>query len=198
MPVYPGTQTPQFYEKCSIESDGFRESGLNMLTHTGTHIDIPAHIYKEGKTIDQFECEKFFGHAKIIDCRKMNKIGPDLINAHYDPSEKIDFLLFLTGWSNYWGNQMYFSDFPVLTPEAVELICKLSLKGVGIDAISFDETGSDILPNHKILLNKEIILIENLNNLDLLLNKIFLLSCFPLKVKGADGSPVRACAIVEN
>ncbi|MFA6621969.1 MAG: cyclase family protein, partial [Candidatus Caldatribacteriota bacterium] len=48
---------------------------------------------------------------------------------------------------------------------------------------------------HKILLAKNIIIIENLTNLESIKNNYFILSVLPLKYHNADGSPVRAVAI---
>jgi kynurenine formamidase len=48
------------------------------------------------------------------------------------------------------------------------------------------------------LLKNEIILLENLCNLNQLFGKTFILSCLPIKIKGGDGSPVRACAIIND
>lgn len=198
MPVYPGTPSPQIYEECSINTHGFKESRLNFVTHTGTHIDVPAHLFADGKSVDTFECSKFYGTAAIVNCKNLSIIDEKLISKVYDPVIKPEFLLFFTGWSNYWGDKHYYSNFPVLTKNASKLICQLPLKGIGIDAISFDATDDENLPNHKILLKKEIILLENLCNLDQLFGKTFILSCLPIKIKGGDGSPVRACAIINN
>jgi kynurenine formamidase len=70
------------------------------------------------------------------------------------------------------------------------------LKGTGVDAPSFDPVDSVKLSVHKALLSKGIVLIENLTNLDALPDKGFIFCCFPLKIKGGDGSPVRAVGIV--
>ncbi|MEI8006019.1 MAG: hypothetical protein WCI48_07415 [Bacteroidota bacterium] len=73
-----------------------------------------------------------------------------------------------------------------------------------MDAFSVDKIGSalavneECLPNHFIFLRKEILLIENLTNLDKLPESGFTLQCFPLKVANADGSPVRAVAIIDK
>ena len=48
MPVYPGTEPPQFLPANSYEKDGFKETKLCMFTHTGTHMDPPAHLYAGG------------------------------------------------------------------------------------------------------------------------------------------------------
>ena len=198
MPVYPGSLPPQIGEACSIDTDGFKETCIKFLTHTGTHIDVPAHLFPGGKSLDSFESGKFYGKAQVINCKHLSEIDENLISRAYNLDKNPEFLLFYTGWSDYWGDAGYFSDFPLLTPEAVKLICKLPLKGIGIDAISFDAVVDDALPNHKMLLEKEIILIENLCNLNELINLNFSLSCLPLKIKGADGSPVRAVAIVAD
>lgn len=49
MPVYPGTDPPKLIPANSYEQDGFKETLLQMYTHTGTHMDPPAHILKEGQ-----------------------------------------------------------------------------------------------------------------------------------------------------
>jgi len=81
-------------------------------------------------------------------------------------------------------------------------LTNFNLKGIGVDAFSLDKIISaekvtkENLPNHFIFLGKEIILIENLANLDKIPSNIFTFHCFPLKVEDADGSPVRAIAII--
>ena len=42
MPVYPGTDTPKLIPANSYEKEGFRETLLQMYSHTGTHMDPPA------------------------------------------------------------------------------------------------------------------------------------------------------------
>jgi len=69
-------------------------------------------------------------------------------------------------------------------------------EGVGIDAISIDRIDSTSLLNHIDILSNHMIIIENLKNLELLVNKQFELYCFPLKIKSGDGSPIRAVARV--
>ena len=49
MPVYPGTEPPVFTSANTYEKDGFKETKISMLTHTGTHIDPPAHLFGIGQ-----------------------------------------------------------------------------------------------------------------------------------------------------
>ena len=58
MPVYPGTEPPVFEPANSYEIDGFRETRISMFTHTGTHIDPPAHLFAGRTTLDSFPPEQ--------------------------------------------------------------------------------------------------------------------------------------------
>ena len=51
MPVYPGTETPIFVGANTYEKDGFKETKLTMYTHTGTHMDPPAHLFAGRTTL---------------------------------------------------------------------------------------------------------------------------------------------------
>ena len=51
MPVYPGTETPIFAGANTYEKDGFKETKLTMYTHTGTHMDPPAHLFAGRTTL---------------------------------------------------------------------------------------------------------------------------------------------------
>jgi arylformamidase len=196
MQVYPGTEPPVITEVCSIAKDGFKESLFNFYSHIGTHLDVPAHIFQNGKSVERFNPDKFFGSAIVIDCTAKSSIDIVSIKNSFSESNKPDFILFHTGWSDYWGEKRYFNDFPLLTREASQFISTLQVKGIGIDAISFDATRDHNLSNHKILLSNEIILVENLCNLNMLPKKDFNFACLPLKIAGADGAPTRAFAII--
>jgi kynurenine formamidase len=67
MPVYPGTQPPVFITGCSIDETGFLEKQITLYSHTGTHIDAPAHLIKDHNTLDMLEIEHFYGPALMLD-----------------------------------------------------------------------------------------------------------------------------------
>jgi len=54
MPVYPGTEPPTFEPANTYEKDGFKETRISMFTHTGTHMDPPAHLFRNRATLDAF------------------------------------------------------------------------------------------------------------------------------------------------
>lgn len=202
--VYPGSAQPSFEPTSTVEKDGYREHQLSMLSHTGTHIDAPAHVLHSGRFLDQFPMEKFIGSARVIDCRNRNEISLEFLQTFEYEITNVDFVLFYTGWQHRWNTVRYFGDCPVPTTEAAHYLAGFNLKGIGVDAFSLDKiisankAPSEIIPNHHILLGKEILLIENLTNLDKLPETDFTFQCFPLNVENADGSPVRAIAMIDH
>lgn len=200
MPVYPGTDTPKLKTANTYEKDGFKETLMVMYTHTGTHMDPPAHIYEGKTTLDEFPIEQFIGKALVIDCSDL-KEGDKIQMRHINKelAEKADFLLFYTGWDKYWGTDKYFGNYPYMNEEVVDYIIKQDLKGVGLDTIGIDPISDDKLTIHKkIFTSNEMVVIENLMNLDKLGKSLFTFIALPLKHVDADGSPIRAIAIFEE
>ena len=199
--VYPDTVSPEFEVSNKVEIDGFTEIKMTIASHTGTHIDSPCHILQNAKSIDQFSIDKFVGTAIVIPCPEREEITLEYLQTHEDKIAQVDFILFFTGWQYKWKTNDYFSDSPIPTREAAKWLTKFRLKGIGIDSFSVDKiisaetVTSENLPNHHILLGKEILLIESLANLDKLPNSVFSFQCLPLNVENADGSPVRAIAM---
>jgi kynurenine formamidase len=197
MSVYPGDPPPGIRSIATLNQEGFSEKELLMSTHTGTHIDAPAHLLTGGLTLDLFPPEKFVGEARVINCYRKSLITLPHIKKQI-PEKIPDFFLIYTGWDSHWGTGSYYRDIPVMDEAVAEFLGNLSLKGIGMDAPSFDPVGSEKLINHRHFLSRDILLIENLTQLQNLVNRRFIFSCFPLKFKHADGSPVRAMAMIQD
>ena len=192
-PVFPGMNRPQFKPAATFERNGYRETHLCFDSHTGTHIDAPAHMLENGKSLDQLLIEAFTGKALIIPVSENTKlIENDFLVSFEDKLKNIDFVLFKTGWSKYWGTPGYFEDFPTLSNHAIEWLLAFSLKGIGFDVISADPMASTTFPNHFSILGKGLVIIENINFPEELTETQGQFFCFPLPYENADGSPVRA------
>ncbi len=197
MPVYPGCVPPTIRQANTVEKAGYAEKFISIYTHTGTHIDAPAHMLADGKTLDQLGVDHFVGIACVIDVSGMHTIEKVFLESQSTSVDACDFVLFHTGWAELWGHQGYFEGFPLLSLEAARWLGGRNLKGVGFDAISLDPVGSTRFQNHLVLFRAGLISIENLTGLEALIGKRFLFSCLPLKLEDADGSPVRAVAVLD-
>ncbi len=201
MPVYPGTEQPKLTVANTYETDGFRETLLSFYSHTGTHMDAPFHIFGDRTSLDALPAEQFVGKALVIDCRDAGEdgsIGMEYIDPVKDKADEADFLLFCTGWDQYWGEEQYFGEYPVVTMEVCQYLLDSGKKGVGFDVIGIDPIADENLTRHKMLLSqRDIVIIENLTNLDKIGGGLFTLAALPLKYEAADGAPVRAVAIID-
>ena len=195
MPVYPGTEQPKLTTACTIEAVGYRETLLHMFSHTGTHMDAPAHMLLDGAALDSYPGEKFAGTAAVVDCREREIISLPLLQS-YD-LDGVDFVLFCTGWDKKWGSPDYYEGFPCLTADAAAYLATLPLKGVGEDSISLDPCDSVDFPNHITLLRADFVNTENLKGLDALVGRRFTFVTLPLKFENSDGCSCRAIAMEE-
>ena len=201
MPVYPGTEPPKLEPANTYEKDGFKETRISMFSHTGTHMDPPAHLFPGRTTLDQFPPEQFIGRAVVIDCRDLPEgaaITMEQVRRAGALAEQADFLLFNLGWDKRWGTDAYFGDYPCLDGEVMDYIIRGDYKGIGFDVIGLDPIADENLTRHKQLFAaKDIINIENLCRLDQCGEGLFWFSCFPLQLENSDGAPIRAVAWFE-
>lgn len=196
MPVYPGTETPRLEIVSTYEKDFFKETKMTMYTHTGTHMDPPAHVFAGRTTLDHFPADQFIGWALVIDCRDLkdgDAITMEHIRKYGEKAQQADFLLFNLGWDRHWGTDAYFGNFPCMNDEVLGYILAGSYKGIGVDTISIDPMNT-LTRHRRLFRDKDIVIVENLTNLHLCGDDLFSFSCFPLKLLNCDGSPVRAVA----
>jgi arylformamidase len=194
MPVFPGDQPPRFRRTADYHPDGYRETELSFLTHTGTHADAPAHVIPGGRTIDRMPPECFCGTAVVLHVPEGTEKITAEAAAACPGADKADFLLISTGWEKYWGCPEYFTGYPVLDDSAARWLVSTHKKGAGFDVMSPDPVDSAELPLHHILLGGGLVVVENLCGLSGLPDGLFKFCAMPLKLKDADGAPVRAIA----
>lgn len=201
MPVYPGTDTPKLRTANTYAENGFKETLLSFYSHTGTHMDPPAHLFADGMTLDAFPAGQFIGKALVIDCTHL-KEGEDItmqeLRKYGGKEAQVEFLLFHLGWDARWGKKSYFEDYPCIDAEVLQYILGGNYKGIGFDVIGLDPIADENLTRHKALLQKNIVNIENLKNLGLCGKEPFWFACLPIKVEASDGAPARAIAWFED
>ena len=196
IPIYPGTPVPSLSPACTLTRDGIRETLLSFSSHTGTHMDAPAHLLQDGRTLDDMPMSQFSGRATVLD---VSEAGPVITEAflqsNYDAIHCADFILFYTGWEDRWGTERFLEDsFPVPDEAAARYLVSRGLKGVGTDAIGIDRIGDRHLPIHRVLLKDSVLILENLCLKKVRGRKDFLFFALPMKFQNTDGAPIRAFA----
>jgi len=197
---FPGDPSIDIATHCTYESKGYLTSRITLSSHHGTHVDAPLHFLPDGLPLDGLPLDQFYGPAKFIDLARGSALPPrtpmtvDMFRASayaFLPASKV---IFRTGWSNMAGRPEYFTDQPTLTVEAAEWLAERRIGLLGMDLPTPSTT--DAARCHELLLGAGVVLVEGLTNLAQLPNH-FTFVGLPLNLKGRDGSPVRAVAIVQ-
>ena len=191
MSTYPSDPDISIVREKEIHLDRTLLHRFTMGTHTGTHLDAPAHIISGGKTLDDFPLSSFTGKTVKVDLNSISEL--DKVD------EKVNGIIFDSNWyMRFKEPEIYFgSDRPEIPIHLVKKVIEMGVKYFGCDLPSVDVSGSEDKPIHNALLQKNIIIYESLTNLNQLpMLTPFQFYGFPLPFVGLDGSPVRAVAIV--
>jgi len=197
MPIYPGDPLPCLDVASTLDGAGYVTRRIAFGSHTGTHMDAPAHMIAGGRTLDAYPIGHFIGSAAALDLTAY--VGPTIELVALLPHRSVivgsDFLLLSTGWHRHWGEDRYFADYPVLSVDAALWLAGLGLRGIGVDTCSVDAAASAVHAVHHAFLSRDMVIIENLTNLDAVSDADLTFAAFPLRIDRADGSPVRAVAM---
>lgn len=191
IPVYPGD--PPFQRKilADVETgDVCTVSHLCFGSHTGTHVDPPAHFVAGGKKLDELSLEVLIGKARVVELAEAETITREMIsNAGLEGVERV---VFKTSNSKLWADSEigFTTEFVYLETDAAELLVELGVKLVGIDYLSVEKFKFDEPTTHYALLRNDVVIIEGLNLTGVPAGDYELI-CLPMKVKGGDGAPAR-------
>jgi kynurenine formamidase len=198
--MHPSMRGVDFEVRSTTDDKGWNTTWLHLYSHAGTHMDAPYHFIAQGATLENLVLDKCVGPAQVID---LTFVGPrDLITVeHLKPhAEKVGpgaRLLFRTGWSARADTPEYRNHLPRVSLPLAEWLAerKIALLGVETPAVADVNNKEELVTVHQALLRAEIIIVEGLANLDALRREEVTFIALPLKLKGGDGSPVRAIAI---
>lgn len=179
--VYPGDPAPKGERLVSMDKgDAYNMSAFSMCAHNGTHVDAPFHFINEGKTIDEMPPESFVGLCYVA--RHNGEVTAD------DAAEIMGKAV-----NNGAAERILIAGDAVVTAEAAEVFADHNIKLIGNESQSVGPENAP-MKVHKILLSKEIVLLEGIV-LDGVEEGKYFLSALPLNIKGFDGSPCRAYLI---
>lgn len=191
-PPYPGDAPLALTQERWLEADHYNAFSLRGGLHVGTHVDMPMHMLDDARTADRFPIGRFAGPGVLLDVR-----GENPIRMRPEYRERIspgDMVLLYTGFDAHFGQpERYFTRHPVMEYPFAEFLLERRIGLLGMDMPSPEQIPMRI---HRLLLGRDIFILENLRNLGALQNvESFELWALPLKLE-AEASPVRAVALV--
>ncbi len=186
----------------------WQASKVEMVLHTGSHVDFSKHVLENGETAVDVPLERVCGDALVVDLSYLQANQPITVadlEQHAPEIREGDIVLVRTDWTEkQWGNfPTYYLESPYCSPEAAQWLVDKGAKAIGFDCFSEycarlpDFTSEDFII-HKIILENGRILMQQMTNLSKLpTNRRFTFFAPFLKIAGAEGAPVRFFALLD-
>ncbi len=170
---------------------GFELSALTTSLHIGSHADAPSHFHPKGDTMENRSLNFYIGRAQVVHCRLPiekggRRIRPQDLNLASITEPRV---LFRT--DSYLNPNQWSEDFTAFSPELIEALAKLKVITVGIDTPSVDPAKDEALLSHKAIFAANMANLEGLKLADVP-EGVYQLVALPLKIAGAEASPIRA------
>ena len=188
---WPGDTPFQFHVNWTKEQSGSVNVGqITTSTHIGTHIDAPFHFDQNGEKVHELSLDNYIVEAIVVDVSGRDLISKEVLKGLTLGEAKA--VLFRT---NAWQHRDVFpEEIPVFDVDVVEWMVDNGVILFGVDLPSVDAITSKDLPMHHALGTAGRYILEGLV-LDEVREDTYQLIALPLKIEGADGSPVRAVLI---
>jgi len=185
---WPG-DTPYRFQWSWKRSDGasVNVGQASLSVHAGTHADAPYHFDDNGATIDTVPLTAYLGPACVIDVRGQTIIGrADL--SRFDLTATPRVLLRTDTWTDH---TQFPTSIPIIAADVPDWLGKCGVVLLGVDVPSVDAIDSKDLVNHHALGRHGVAILESLFLKDVP-EGVYELIALPLRLRGADGAPVRA------
>lgn len=165
MKVFEGDPEVIIREVSTISESGYSVRSIQMNTHASTHMDFPSHFIQDGHSQDHMELSRYFGEVMVVE--NFQELLPK-------------------------GTKRVIAREGYLDVDRASALVAGGIRLIG----TVNESVEPEYPYevHKILLEHDIIILENLDMSQVERGK-YTLSAFPLKIKGAEAAPVRAVLI---
>jgi len=188
MLVYKGDRIPSFHQAAQGR---YLISDLHMSSHTGTHIDAPAHYINSGETIDTIPLSRVIGRCRVID---VSRFGTLITAEHLEG--RLDGVRRLLLKTIFSGRDTFTENYPSLSYDAACVITDTGIECIGIDSPSIESYSGDGSV-HRLLLGNGCIIIELLD-LSGVQEGDYELVALPLRFAGLDGSPARVVLLKQE
>ncbi|HST43460.1 MAG TPA: cyclase family protein, partial [Conexibacter sp.] len=164
-----------------------------MGSHTGTHLDAPAHYIEGGATIDAIALDVFAGPARVLDLSGVegDVTAADLEAAGLGHGEQ-RVLLRTANSAGALRAAEKPSSWIGLAPDGARLLVDRGVRLVGIDFLTIDgPTRTDGWESHHVLCGAGVVILECADLLDVADGRYELVA-LPLPLRGSEAAPGRA------
>lgn len=192
-PVYPRNLPVSLSVHQKMPEATSHLSAINFGSHSGTHIDAPAHFLQGAFTLDKIPLDNFVGPCRVLDFSKEK--GESVTKEMLEKKNIIaGERILLKTKNSIRGFKEFYSDYVYLDGDGADYLASLDILVIGIDTLSIKKSGGPDNRPHLSFLSKNIPIIEGLD-LSGAEEGEYELVCLPLKFTDIEGAPARAILI---
>jgi arylformamidase len=165
---------------------------LEIISHTGTHIDTPRHFIPGGSTVSDMPLDATVGPARVIEIKDPEKIKiPELKKHKIRKGERI--LCKTRNSPRVYESPQFIEDYVYLDSEAAAYLAEKEIVLFGLDCITigYFKDEESIVKTHQKLLSAGIYILEACA-LGHVPPGEYELLCLPLLMYKGDAGPCRA------
>jgi len=185
---WPGDTQFKFEFVCRLRDGASCNVGkFTSGIHSGTHMDAPLHYTDAGVSIDQLDLNILIGPARVFLAAGRDILTREIFTG-LDGRATPRVLL----RTNHCDDKTKFpARIPTLAPDVPAWLGEQGVRLIGLDLPSVDQVEDPSMQIHHRLERANIIILENLD-LRAAVPGAYELIALPLKIEGAEGSPIRA------
>jgi len=185
------SKKPKFVTVADFDKNDYHETDITMNVHTGTHLDFPLHMKRDGKDSTSLDFKKFIREVKVFDLTDVidGITYEDLKDLEI---KKNDFLLLKTRNS---FEETFNYEFIYVKEDAAKYLSSLEIDGVGVDGLGIERSQKGH-PTHLALMNKDIDIIEGLRLKDIE-EGTYMMYAQALPLLGVDACPM-SIVLIQN
>lgn len=189
LPVWPGDTPLRLERTWVLEGDcPVNVSRLTLSTHSGAHADAPLHFDPAGVAIDAVDLVPYLGPAQLLSVTEgPERIVADEVLPRLAPGAR----RVLLRTFDAFPHDAWPTHFRTPSPDLVEALGAAGVLLLGIDGPSLDPQDAKDLVSHQALGRWRMAVLEGLV-FDDVPDGTYELIAPPLRLSGADASPVRA------
>lgn len=198
MPLWPTNPLLTITPIGIAARDGYNVETYSSVTHSGTHIDSPYHMFDTGMTVDEIPLTQLVGEGYVIRPEiNGTEITADRLKAKWKEEFDGKIVLINTGWDKKRAYTKEFQyEFPGLGVDTIDFLKEHKPTVIGIDTIGVEPFNHTDYKVHKALLSQGMVFIEDLTGLEQLKEgKKYLIAALPLKLFRSSGAMARVIAM---
>lgn len=182
--------------------------GIQMLSHTGAHLDAPGRLLRGGEAPGQIDLSDVYGPARVVDLRWHDRQAPIQINdLQLSQVREGEVIILYIGYELPVGNE--WPRYAPLSAQACEYLAARRIRALATDLpsivrfedieyrLNHGQPPEEVWAEHLSLFQAGIPVIGGLVNLDAIAKEAKVIFVgFPLSLAVGDGSPIRAAGLI--